>query len=115
MHRKCHVLENGHLREEAEILEHNAELAAVVRDLKARKRAQLIVADRDLSGCGSFFTQKKLHHGRFSGSGMTYDEDELSVLDMKIHAVECKRTVRVGFFYVVEIYHDQNLTGLVVR
>ena len=46
---------------------------------------------------------------------MTYDEDELSVLDMKIHAVECKRTVRLGFFYVVEIYHDQNLTGLVVR
>ena len=85
--RKRHIAQDGHMREEVEMLEHHAHLAAVQIDV------HLGIGDIDavkLDGAVSrrFQQVQRPQQRGFARAGGSDDDDDLAAANLRIHAVE---------------------------
>ena len=83
-HGESHVLVDGHCRDQAEILEHHAHLAAHVGHLAAAQAGEVLVVDDDAALGGLFLHQHQLEEGRFAGAGMPQHKDELAFVNLDV-------------------------------
>src|SRR5205814_24873 len=88
------VLGRGPVRQQLEVLEHAADVAAQQRNLRALEPPELAAADDDLARGRLELLQDETDHGRLARPGGTYDEDELALVDRERHVPE-RRDVRL--------------------
>ena len=67
-HGERHVVEHGHLGDQAKILEYYAQPAAKIGYFAAGKGAQILIFDYNFSMRGHFLTHHELEEGAFSGA-----------------------------------------------
>ena len=83
-HGKSDVLVHRHGGDQAEVLEHDAHLAAQVRHLAALELGQVLPVDENPPLGRLFFHLDEFEERRFARAGMAQDKDELAFLDMDI-------------------------------
>ena len=82
------VLVHGLVRQQPEVLEHRAHLAAQPWHLPTRHRAEVVPGDEDGALGGRLLAQGEAQHRRLAGARGTHDEDELAAVDVDGHVVE---------------------------
>jgi hypothetical protein len=103
LQRERHVLEHRLGRQQAEVLEHRADLPAQVRHLPRRQGGQVAAGDEDAARRRALLPQHQAQEGRLAGTGGSDEEDELPALDLEVHAVERRSgTPRVDLGDVLE-------------
>ena len=104
-HGEGHVVIDGHFRDEAEVLEHDAQGPAVVRDLPCAHLGQVIVVDHDAAAGGDLFPHDGFQEGTFTGTGRTDNEDELAAVDPQVDVFQSHGSVVVYLGYISEFDH----------
>ena len=102
---KGHVLENGLVREQAEVLEHAAEVAPQVRHPPVRQLADLLAGHPDLAAIGNLLAQQELEHRGLARSRRPDEEDELTLQDLERDLAQCDDGALVGLRDVLEADH----------
>jgi hypothetical protein len=85
--RQHQVLDDGEMREEIEVLEHHADLAAHRVDVAA-VLGQLMAVDDDAAAIMLLEPVDAADHGRLAGSGGPADNDALAALDAQIDVAQ---------------------------
>ena len=85
---KGHVVKDGLVRQQLEVLEHAADLAAQVRDLPVAHGAQVLASDHDLAVRGLELAGDELEERRLTRAGMAHEEHKLAGKDVNVHVVE---------------------------
>ena len=75
------VLEHGLVRQQLEVLEHEAERAAVGLHLVGRERRQIAAADDELAFGGHVLPQQQPQQRGLAGAARAGQEDELALVD----------------------------------
>ena len=86
-HGERHVVEHGHLGDQAKILEYYAQPAAKIGYFAAGKGAQILIFDYNFSMRGHFLTHHELEEGAFSGAGRADYKDEFALVYLDIDMV----------------------------
>ena len=109
LQREGDVLEDGLVRQQPEVLEDGADLAAQLRHLPARQRGRGPCRRRStVPRLAPLLPQHEAQEGRLAGAGGTDEEDELAALDLQGHLVQrgpCAARVDLG--HVLEPDHDR--------
>ena len=82
------VLGSGAARQQLEVLEDAADVAAQQRHLAVLEPRQVAAADEDPAGGRLDLLQQQLDERRLAGAGRADDEDELALVDHERDAVE---------------------------
>ena len=101
-----HVLHDGLVLQQAEVLEDESHLPAQLRHLPGRHLGQVPAQDVNTPGGGALLTQGQAQEGRFARARGPDEEDELAALDLDGDVVErraCASLVDLG--HVVESDH----------
>ena len=85
------VLVDGPVRQQLVVLEHDADVAAVVGNPPARDRARSRPATRIVPAGRLGLLDQQPHRGRLAGAGGADEEDELAGLDRERDVVERRR------------------------
>ena len=78
------VLVDVLVRQQAEVLEDGADLAAQTRHLAVGQPAQLVAGDQHRPLGGLLLAQREPEQGRLAGPGLADDEDELAAADLEV-------------------------------
>src|SRR4029077_16844831 len=81
-------------RQQPEVLEDRADLAAQRRHLPACQPVDLLAGDVDPPTAGPRLAQDQPQEGRLAGAGGTYEEDELALLDIDVDSLERRLLLR---------------------
>ena len=87
-HDERDVLEHAEAGDEPEILEDEADAAAVALHLGRLQRDQIAAEHLQLALTGDVFTQQQAQQRRFAGAAGTGEEDELTLVDSEIEVAE---------------------------
>ena len=104
-HGECHVVVDGHIINEPEVLEHHADGTAQIRDLTAADPLQGIAVHMHRAGCGLQLAGDQLDDRRLTGAGGAHQKDEFTVFDLHGHAPEGLGTYGIGFCNVTKLNH----------
>ena len=83
LERECNVFENGLVRQEFEVLENAADIAAQIGHAPVTHRAQILARDEDMAVGGLQLARDQFDKRGFARSGMTYQKDEFSRIDLQ--------------------------------
>ena len=99
-----HVLEDGLVRQELEVLEHAADVAAQVGHAPVAHGGQILVRHVDLARGGLDLAGKQTDEGGLARPGMAHEEDELPGEDLQSDVVQGRLAGlgRVGLRHMVE-------------
>ncbi len=109
MHRERHVLVDGHIVDQAEILKHNAHHAPQIRDLPPFEIRHHGVADDNGSLTRPFLAHNQLQKGAFARSGGADNKHEFAFVYVQIDMIERMRPVGVHFAHILKCNHGCNL------
>ena len=104
LERERHVLEHGLVRQELEILEHAADVAAQIRHAPIAHGGKVLVGHVDMALRRLHLADEHADERGLAGAGMAHEEDELARVDLQGYVVE-RRLVGlrgVDFRHVVE-------------
>ena len=98
------VLEDRLVRQELEVLEHAADVAAQIRHTPVAHGGKVLVSHVDLALGRLDLAREQLDEGRLARSGMTHEEQELARVDLKRDVGQRRlvRLRRVDLGHVVE-------------
>src|SRR3954469_25788229 len=82
------VLEHGLVRQQPEVLEDDADLAAQLRDLPVREPPDVLAGDVNDAARSALLPQDEPQERRLTGPGRTDEEDELALDDVEAHVVD---------------------------
>ena len=101
-----HVAQDGHIREEVEVLEHHAHLLAVLVDVNVRL-GDIDSLEEDLARGWELEKIERAKEGGFAGAGGADDDDDLTAADLHAHAVEgVDGTFLKVLLQVVDLYQN---------
>jgi hypothetical protein len=106
LEREGHVLRDGLVRQQLEVLEHAADVAAQVRDLVAGQRGDVLAGDVDLALLGGLLTVEEAQEGRLAGARRSDQEDELALVDVDRCVAQGHVLALVDLRDVLEFDHD---------
>ena len=101
-----HVLVDGLVGEEAEVLEDAADVAAQVWDLPVAELADLLARHPDVAAVGLLFLEQQPEKGRLPRTGRSHQEDELTLLDVDGRVAQSDGRALVGLGDVVQSDHQ---------
>ena len=87
-HGKSHVVIDGHVVDEAEILEDNPHLTADIGNFPLGQPSHIHSVHDNLAGIGPLFTHDKFQEGAFACAGRSDDKDKLALIHRKVDIVE---------------------------
>ena len=90
LHHELQVLVHRAVREQLEILEHDAQLAAQVGDLAALQHVQVEAADMAFTLCEREVTVERAHQAALACAGAAHQVDELARTYRQVHVVQHK-------------------------
>ena len=93
--REGDVLGHGLGGQELEVLEHDANEPAEIRDLRAAKARDVPAVHDDASGRGELLTDEEPDQGGFARAGRADKECEVSLIDGEVDVLERRGPVRV--------------------
>jgi hypothetical protein len=105
--RERHVLVHGLVREQLEVLEDRAHVAAKVRDLPRCEVGDVLAGDVDLALARLVLADQQPDQGGLARAGRTDDEDELALLDVDADVVQGNDRILVDLRDVIEFDHDE--------
>ena len=95
LQRERHVLPDGLVGEQFEVLKDDAEVAAQCRNAAAAQAVDADAVDGDVTGGRDHLAIQQAKQTGFSGSGMADEEDEVALSDFEIDVVEGAHSVRI--------------------
>src|SRR5690606_38392953 len=78
-----HVLADRLVRQQAEVLEHRAQLAPDLRHLPVGDTGEILAQDVHLAVAGPLLAEDQPQEGGLSGAGGPHEEHELALLDLQ--------------------------------
>ena len=109
MLRKGDILIDGHLRKKTEILIYDADLASVLRNLSVFHCIQNVAVHSNNSVSRLQFLHEKFDQCRFARAGLSDNEHELTLVDVKRNLVDSRLTLLVLLAHTVKIDHVSSL------
>src|SRR3954471_18328949 len=100
--RERDILGHSLRRQELEVLEDDADLAAELRHPSARELPDVFAVDDDAAGRGELFADEEADERRFAGTGRADEEAEVAAIDLQVDVAQRIRSVRVALAHVVE-------------
>src|SRR5437879_1845063 len=100
--RERHVLVDGEVRQQLEVLEDQADLAPVVRQLAPLHAAELDAFDEDLALRGLLLPDQEADHGRFPRARRADEENEVALGNDEIDVSKRLGSGRIGLPDVLE-------------
>src|SRR5680860_1252688 len=76
------VVEHRLVGQQAEVLEHGADLAAQVRNAPVRELVEVAAGHVDVTRGGPFLAQDQLEERRLAGAGGSHKEHEITALNL---------------------------------
>ena len=95
LERERDVLEHGLVRQQLEVLEHAADVAAQVGHAPVAHGGQVLVRDVDVALRGLHLSDEHADERGLAGAGMAHEEDELARVDLQGYIVK-RRLVRLS-------------------
>ena len=109
LERERDVLEDGLVGQEAEVLEHAADVPAEVGDPPSRQVADLLTGLPDPAGVGHLLPQQEADERGLARPGGSDEEDELTLVDLDRAVGESDRGALVRLGDVLERDHGQRI------
>ena len=106
-----HVLEDGLVGQEPEVLEDAADVAPQVRDAPLGQVADLLAGLPDATGVGHLLAEQEADEGRLAGAGRADQEHELALVDLDGAVLEGDRGSLVRLGDVLEFDHGKRRCG----
>ena len=113
LEREGDVLAHGLARQELEVLEDDADLAADDRHLPARQARQVVAVEHDRAHRRELVADEQLHERGLAGARGTDEEHEVALGHDQVDVLEGIAPVRVGLRDVVEDEHRPATVGAV--
>ena len=108
--RERHVLGDGPLLQQPEVLEHTAHPLAQPGDPPSGQPVHPEVRDVDLAAGRDLLFDEHPHEGRFAGAGGADEEDELTLADMDGNVLQCgSRRGRIRLADVAQGDHEESV------
>jgi hypothetical protein len=89
------VVVHGAVREQLEVLEDHADVAAQLGHTLARHRADVVPGDKHLAAGGVHLTHQKTDERALAASGRAHEERELAAIDRQRDAVHADVPARI--------------------
>ena len=102
-HGKGDIFPDGHLGQQAVVLEHAADEAAVGRHLSVLEMTHVNAVHDDFSAGGNNLRVEQLDHGGLARTGSANEIDEFTGVDGQIHVVDGVYAVRIGFHHIFQL------------
>src|SRR5262249_28507859 len=115
LERERDVLVDRLVREQLEVLEHAADVAAQLRDLPRAQAADVTPGDEHPALGGHFVAKQQLEEGGLAGAGRADEEDELALQDLERDVPECEDVAFVRLVDVFETNHEKSGIPVAIR
>jgi len=99
------VLEDGAGWNQLEVLEDEPDAAAVLLDVAARERGEVVPVDGDLAFARFLLAEEQAQQRRFARAARTSEEDEFTLVDVERQVLQRVQTATVKFREVVRLDH----------
>src|SRR5919197_317259 len=110
-----HVLADGLVGQELEVLEHAADGGAECRDLPGGEPVELLAGHPEAARAGALLLDEEADEGRLAGAGLSDDEHELALGDVHGDIIQGDDRVAIDLGDMVEFDHaasNLSLSGL---
>ena len=104
-HGEGHIVIDGHIGDQAEVLEHDADGAAQIGDLSLADPLQRVAVHMDAALGGAQLTGDQLDDGGLAGAGGAHQEAEFAVFDLHGNTVQSPVALIVCFFNISKKDH----------
>ena len=104
---KHHILQNGHILEEVEILEHHSHLLAQLVHRVALAK-DILAIHYDTTACGGIQQVQHMQEGALSRTGGTYDADNLAGVYLAVDILEHRKWSAVGIIVCLAKMRNSN-------
>src|SRR6185312_2493705 len=112
LQREGDVLEHRLLRQQSEVLEDDAEVAAEVRHLAAGEVAHILAEHVDLAARGVLFLEHEAKEAGLAAAGGTDEKDEFAPQDLERDRIQRRpRVPLVELRYLIKANHDCSSLG----
>src|ERR1700694_4682614 len=100
--REGHVLENGQVGQQLEILKDHADLPPEVRQVTPFEAAQILALDMNGAGGRLLFPDQEADQRRLAGAAGPDEEDEVLPWNFKGDIAQCDRAVGIGLLHALQ-------------
>src|ERR1700694_2961763 len=100
--REGHVLENGQVGQQLEILKDHPDLPPEVRQMTPFEAAQILALDMNSAGCRLLFADQEADQRRLAGAAGTNEEDEVLPRNFKGDIAQRDRAVGIGLLHALQ-------------
>src|SRR6266566_4930659 len=100
--REGHVLEDGQVGQQLEILEDHADLPPEVRQVAPLEPAQVLSFDVDAAGRRFFLADQETHQRRLPGATGTDEKDEVLLGNFEADVAQRDRAVGIGLLHTLQ-------------
>ncbi len=112
LQREGHVVADGLVRQELEVLEDDADLAPDLWNLAALEPRQVPAVEEDHAFGRHLVANEELDHRRLAGARWPDQEDEVALGHDQVHAAQSHAAVRVGLGDALHRQHDPGGDGI---
>src|SRR5437588_2265832 len=100
--REGHVLEDGQVGEQLEVLEDHPDLAPQEGQVAAAQPAQVAAVDEDAARAGALLPDQQANQGGLTRAAGPHQEDEVLARDLQADVAQGRGAVGVGLTYVLQ-------------